>query len=143
MPLEITKIVTKSSVACAADAYVNNVLESGDVGTAWAESKWMQEVASAIQERLETHILERPPLDTYRTHGILIEVTKRTDYDFAHDAKWKSAKASENEGAKVRKEREIFLKALPEPLADPETGELIEPARVKAMKSIIRTTLQA
>ena len=132
--------LTKSAVQEAADLILDQLLTDGGIPEAWAKVKWLENLSEAVLQRLERHIVENPPTDTFKTGGVKIEVQYRKTYEYAHDAAWQTAKHEEQAAAEARKKREEFLKTLPEALADPNTGEMIEPARIVETKAIVKTT---
>ena len=56
--------------------------------------------------------------------GAKIRLSERRSYNFSKDFIW-------SEISKQKKQREEMLKHLSDPVADPETGEMIFPAQVK------------
>lgn len=60
-------------------------------------------------------------------YGCRFYIVGRKTYKFetCNDSKYNELKQSEKEISDKRKKREEFLKALTEPMADPETGEII------------------
>lgn len=136
-----TKNYTISSAASAADQVIKETLETGNVAQTYAQVRWVQEVLELVMRGLQKHVMEKPPTDTYHTGGMKLEVHSRREYEYTHDAAWREAQQTEKVASETRKVREKFLQALTEPLADPNTGELIEPARLLAMKPYIRCTI--
>ncbi|HOW26023.1 MAG TPA: hypothetical protein PK711_10170 [Bacteroidales bacterium] len=66
-------------------------------------------------------------------HGSQFQVTTRRTFDYTADAAW-------IELDRVKKEREEMLKHLQAPVADPETGEMILPAKLKTTQ-VLSVTL--
>ena len=57
----------------------------------------------------------------FRYGNAIIVKSSRSTYNYKNDTEW-------NRLDEDKKKREAFLKALDKPMADPETGEIIEPA---------------
>lgn len=132
---------TLSSATQAAEEVITETLETGNVAQTYAQVRWAQEVLELVMRGLQKHVMDNPPTDTYHTGGMKLEVHSRREYEYTHDTAWREAQHSEKVAAETRKAREKFLQSLTEPLADPNTGELIEPARLLAMKTYIRCTI--
>lgn len=74
---------------------------------------------AAIREALKT---------TDKINGCEVKVVDRKTYDFSEtNSDWVRLNISLEKLKKEIKEREAFLKALKSPVADPETGEIINP----------------
>ncbi len=65
--------------------------------------------------------------------GSRIQLSERRTYDFSDDSAW-------CELDKTKKQREEMLKHITQPVADPETGEMIYPAQFK-ITPVITITL--
>lgn len=73
---------------------------------------------------------------SFNAYGMMITKTMRTEYDFSKDATWNDLQGELSELKERIKARETFLKAIRSPLADPETGEIINPPTTKQTESI-------
>lgn len=73
---------------------------------------------------------------SFSAYGMMITKTMRTEYDFSKDATWNDLQGEISELKERIKARETFLKAIRSPLADPETGEIINPPTTKQTESI-------
>jgi len=65
----------------------------------------------------------------FEYQGARIQLSERKTYDFSADSKW-------NELCHNKKNREEMLKNLSDPVADPETGEMLYPAPFKTTQVI-------
>ena len=73
---------------------------------------------------------------TWRGVGFQVRAG-RTRYGYDHDSAWAEIKAQEKALAKQRRDREKFLKALPEEMVDPSTGEIVQPATETPGRSVL------
>lgn len=91
--------------------------------------KAMEEVIKTVRAGIREAVLTET--DKYNgvmeTDQVLVKVVESGRYDYSEDSVWNDLKSVEDNQAKQRKERETFLKALKNPVADPESGELINP----------------
>ncbi len=95
----------------------------------------MEEVVKRIKEGIADQVLaeaEKYGKD-FTFHGSQFQVTTRRTFDYSQDTIWTELDRS-------KKEREEMLKHLQAPVADPETGEMIYPARYKATQ-VLSVTL--
>jgi hypothetical protein len=76
-----------------------------------------------------------------RLGGAKIAITQRRDYGYDHDTKWVELKRVESAATEARKAHEKLMLALPSEMANTETGEVMKPAILLGVKSIITTTL--
>jgi hypothetical protein len=65
---------------------------------------------------------DKYPGKTFEAYGCRITKTGKTNYDYSEDTVWKELDAK-------KKEREKMLKGLTSEMVDPETGEIIKPAK--------------
>ena len=65
---------------------------------------------------------------SFDAQGAKFTITERKDYDFTEDPTYNELTSKINALKAKLKERESILKIISEPLADPETGEMINPA---------------
>ena len=73
--------------------------------------------------------LEKYGKDGKEVNGCKLTVSQRRTFDFSecnHEG-WRMAEEELNNWKETKKEAETFLKALKSPVADPETGEVINP----------------
>ncbi len=95
----------------------------------------MEELVKKIKEGIADQILaeaEKYGKD-FTFHGSQFQVTTRRTFDYSQDAIWADLDMA-------KKQREEMLKHLQAPVADPETGEMIYPARYKAIQ-VLSVTL--
>lgn len=76
----------------------------------------------------EVVLSEAPKYENSSLHGYEIKVKTRRNYEYGGDSKWIDLQAKEKFYGDQRKAREKFLQTLPSEMADPETGEIIQPA---------------
>ncbi len=87
----------------------------------------MEELVKKLKESIADQVLaeaEKYGRD-FTFHGSQFQVTTRRTFDYSADAVWSELDRS-------KKEREEMLKYLQVPVADPETGEMIYPAKHKS-----------
>lgn len=73
---------------------------------------------------------------TFETRGAKLTIRESAQYDYSEDSKWCDLK-SELDNIKARmKVREDMLKSLTGPVADPDTGEIINPAAKKSTTTV-------
>ena len=72
----------------------------------------------------------------------LMEMVKSRKFSYDHDSVWVDLNRQEKDIAAKRKQREAMLKALTEAVADPTTGEMIEPAVIQEVNHILKITLK-
>lgn len=78
---------------------------------------------------------------TIEINGVKISKRESPRFDFVgcDDEQWESLKKQEAEVKAKIKERENFLKALKEPVADVDTGNIINPPVIKVVESVTIT----
>lgn len=117
--------LTETQIKKFADKVADEV-ESGQYNPLQVELnlKAMEKAIKEVRNRIEVDIsLEAGKYDekVINLGGARIEKKQRTSYDFSRDTKWQELK-------KKIKDREQMLRNLSQPVADPETGEMIQPA---------------
>ena len=88
--------------------------------------KAMEELVNRIKDGISEAVLvevEKYP-KTFEFMGARFQLSERRTYDFSQDAVWKETSLS-------LKRREDLLKHLSIPVADADTGEVIQPAQFK------------
>lgn len=129
--------VTKLVIAATAQDYADRILELGEMSPlrAYIGVRSIYEVADLVMKALKSYALEDAEAnkgDTFR--GVSWKVSAgRTTYDYSHDATWASLTAQIKELEAKRKAREEFLRALPDDMVDPATGEFVSPAKIKSI----------
>jgi len=64
---------------------------------------------------------------SFEFKGAKFSISGRKTFDFVDDSEWFILNTQIEELKAKQKERETFLKAVTKPVADPETGEIINP----------------
>ena len=141
----ITQIAETKKQAVDFAAGIKQQILSGDIEPLIAakQLKVLEEIVKELRsdEEIQELILENAVNEgkEFKKHGAKFQVRATfTSYDFkvCNDTDWEQLEAQEKSFKKLRKEREKFLKAIPEfkQIADPETGELISaPAKRQKM----------
>ena len=92
----------------------------------------MGKIIEGIKDGLKDQLLEEASLEgakTFELNGVKFTKTERTTYYYNHCAKWNALKEEITA-------LEGMMKVAKAPFADPETGEIIEPARQSGSESI-------
>lgn len=120
--------------------YVQKALEQIDTGLYNPLSihlclKAMEELIKKIKEGISEQVLQEAEKygKSFDYMGARVQLTERRTYDYSKDDAWSQISRS-------LKQREELLKYLTAPLADTETGELINPIPFKTT-SIITISL--
>lgn len=110
----------------------------------FAKLKAINEMTAKAMELIKPEALTE--LERYGKGGkdsdaFKIETADRTDYDFStcNDSVWNDLQLQLSYIKECIKKRETFLKSLTEPVANPETGELITPPNRKTLTTIKTT----
>lgn len=108
----------------------------------FAKLKAINEMTAKAMELIKPEALTE--LERYGKGGkdsdaFKIETADRTDYDFTNDSVWNDLQTALSDIKERIKKRETFLKSLTEPVANPETGELITPPNRKTLTTIKTT----
>lgn len=137
----ISKTFGKSVIAENANIQADAIIENGDVVQSLIECKRIREFIDVLEERLKPAVINATPDGGLQIEGAKVTVSQRKEYDFSHDSTWLSLKTNEADTAQKRKEREKMLLNIMGEMADSSTGEIIEPAKLVTVKSIISVTL--
>lgn len=100
-------------------------------------SVWLDNLESLLKPNVIVEMTE----PNFQIMGAKITVSQKREFDYSHDTAWVNAKAAEFEAAQVRKDREKLLQAMTAEMADTQTGEMIQPAQLVSVKSIVSVTL--
>lgn len=96
--------------------------------------KAMEELVKKIKDGIADQVLAEA--EKYGRQfdylGAKVQLSERRSYDFSHDSTWSDLDQS-------KKQWEETLKHLSDPVADPETGEMIYPAQFKVTPFITIT----
>jgi hypothetical protein len=93
--------------------------------------KNLEETIKAIREQVKEDILAelaKYPDKTFEYNGVTFTKKNAVSYDYSNDSVWSSLK-------ETIKAREALLKNVTTPIADAETGEMIEPAIKKSTET--------
>ncbi|MBP6979035.1 MAG: hypothetical protein PHD61_11365 [Bacteroidales bacterium] len=95
----------------------------------------MEELVKRIKEGIADQVMVEANKygRDFTFHGSQFQITARRTFDYSADAIW-------TEMDRSKKQREEMLKHLQSPVADPNTGEMIYPARYKATQ-VLSVTL--
>jgi hypothetical protein len=137
----VPKSFGKSIIAESANLHADEIIENGDVVQSLIECKRIREFIDTLEERLKPAVINATPDGGLQVKGARITVSQKKEYDYSHDTKWLALKSEEAKLAQERKAREKMLLNLNAPMADTETGEIIEPAKLVSVKSIVAVTL--
>src|SRR5690625_568522 len=77
--------------------------------------------------------------EVYEAHGVKLqraETGVRYDYSKCGDSEWSELDKKIKELSDLKKERETFLKAMKTAVADPDTGEVINPPKRTATENV-------
>lgn len=123
--------ITKGTIDDIAERVVTDLLdtyESKDaIGILYSAKEAMDESYALLKERVKADFNAVPEVSR---NGLKIQTIPQVKYDYSHDVIWKEYTARIEAFTELRKQREIFLRNLTQPVADMETGEEILPARV-------------
>jgi hypothetical protein len=100
-------------------------------------SVWLDKLDSLLKPSVINEMTEK----TFQLEGATITVAERREYGYNHDSKWLTLKKAEEQASEARKAHEKLMLSLPTAFADTETGEVIHPAKLLGVKSIVSTTL--
>jgi hypothetical protein len=109
-------------------AFIDQVLSEVEIRQALpllARLQAMEAIIKGIKDGLKDQMLEEADLEgekSFTLNGVKYEKKSRATYYFHHCEKWSRLKDT-------LKGLEDMMKVAKEPFADPETGEVIEPAR--------------
>lgn len=122
------------------DQYAQKALEQIDTGLYNPLSiqlciKAMEELIKKIKEGISEQVMKEAEKygKSFEYMGARIQLTERRTYDYSNDDSW-------NQINRSLKQREELLKYLTAPLADTETGEIINPVPFK-VSSVISIVL--
>ncbi|MBP6977641.1 MAG: hypothetical protein KBB71_04935 [Lentimicrobiaceae bacterium] len=122
------------------DALSRRVLEEIDGGNhnplnIFLCLKAMEELVKRLKDGIADQVLAEAGKygKQFDYQGSRIQLSERRTYDFSYDSTW-------CELDKTKKQREEMLKHITQPVADPETGEMIYPAQFK-ITPVITITL--
>lgn len=98
--------------------------------------KAMEELIKKIKEGIAGQVIQEAEKygKSFEYHGAKIQLSQRRTYDYSMDDTWSQINRS-------LKQREELLKYLTAPLADTETGEIINPVQYK-ISNIITISLR-
>ena len=139
--LELAQTVplTKHAIQEKAAEDIFDLVNSGEINplNAYLFLKSLAEYVNAALNVLKPDAFNE--LDKYRKeggydfNGVKVEISQAPRrFDYSNDSRWSELQAEIDRLRKYQKEREAFLKKLQKPVVDPETGELIEPPKVKS-----------
>jgi hypothetical protein len=137
----ISKTFGKSIIAENANRQADEIIENGDAVQSLIECRRIREFIDTLEERLKPAVINATPDGGLQVKGVKITVSQKKEYDYSHDTRWLALKSEEAKLAQERKAREKMLLNLNAPMADTETGEIIEPAKLVSVKSIVAVTL--
>ena len=93
--------------------------------------KVMEELVKKLKKGIAEQVFSEA--EKYGRHfeyqGSRIQLSERKSYDYSADYKW-------NELSNEKRQREVMLKHLSEPVADPDSGEMLFPAPFKTTSVI-------
>jgi len=128
------KSITKTDIVDTANRIVVGLKDGEtDILESFIRLRALSDVLKDVQDQIKEYALEEAGKYETRSNLLGVEfdiVNGRRMYKF-DDAKLKALK-------EAVKERETMLKGLKEPVADMNTGELIQPAEVSYTKETIR-----
>lgn len=142
--IKLGALMTKREIARAGTDYANKILDLGETNPldAVIQLRALRDAVDRALDLLQDAAIDEAEMygrDDSERFGVKFQVRNaRTYYEFDHDTKWAEIKAAEQELAEQRKKREKFLCSLEDAVVDPETGEFVEPARIK---SVAKTSL--
>lgn len=124
---------TKSKQAAYAAAFVDHLLSEGsqDPLKTYIEAKALIEVLIKIEANLkDAAISQAAKFKGQKTvQGVKVEVRQGTPkYIYEHDRVWLELKNQITDLTDKLKERELFLKTMPNETVDGSTGEILQPA---------------
>lgn len=76
------------------------------------------------------------PGKTFELHSAKFTIRESVTYDYSTDSTWNELNSKLNAIKAEMKDRETFLKSLKTPVADPETGEMINPVSKSSTTSV-------
>ena len=113
---------TRDEITRFVDKATNEILDGNDnILAVSGKLKVMEDIVKGLRANLKDYIHEEAskyPDKTFDLSGFTFSKVNRTTYQYKMDAEW-------NRLDQARKDREAFLKALKTPVADPDSGELI------------------
>jgi hypothetical protein len=124
----LTKAQVKNVIHRATDDILDgthNVLE------VMANIRAMQDVIDGVKTGIMSAVLEEAAKygKTFRINGVEFTSTSRKTFDFGNTSAWSQRKEE-------LKQLETMLKNLSQPMADPETGEMMYPPTFKVTETI-------
>jgi len=134
------KHLGKSTLAEAANIQAAEIIESGDLQKAWVNLKKMEEFIDVMKSCLVEHVINATS-ETCEIEGAKIVNNQRREYGYDHDGKWVQLKKAEAQASEARKAHEKVMLSIPSEVADTMTGEVIQPAKLLGVKSVLTTTL--
>lgn len=118
------------------DHFVSKVLseiETREALPLLAKLTAMSKMIDGVKAGIKDQLLEEASLyggeKSFTINGVRYTLTNRTTYYYNHCSKWQQLDEQ-------KKALEGMMKAAKQPFADPETGEIIEPARQSGFESI-------
>lgn len=124
---------TKAEIANFAEKVLSEMDDTRGSLTMLARLTAIEQTVKLIKDGLKDKILEEASLysgeKSFEINGVRFTKTDRTTYYYNHCQKWQ-------ELDEKKKALEGMMKVAKEAFADPETGEIIEPARQSGSESI-------
>ena len=125
--------ISKSGIESVADAIATSVKEGEqDPLLVAANLKSMETLIASVKKKLADVITDSAyeyPENSFTKHGVKFTKGARKTYDYSSNPNWVEVDAK-------RKSIESLMKAIKEPIADPETGEIIDPPAFKTSEFI-------
>jgi hypothetical protein len=128
--------LTKSQI----DSFARKALDEIDTGMYHPLAihlclKVMEELVKKLREGIAEQVIEEAEKyggKDFEFGGAKIQLSNRRTYDFSQDHTW-------TELDQAKKERENMLKNLSQPVADPDSGEMVYPAAFKVTQVLTVT----
>lgn len=125
--------LSKQQLNSFAQTAIEEALEGDhDLLELYATLKGMEDMTKVIKKGIHEHVLEEAnkyPGKSFDHKGVTFTGTVRKSYDYSSDPTWIALDMK-------KKAREKLMQTIQEPLADTETGEIIQPAGFKSSESI-------
>jgi len=138
--IKIEQAITKETVKDVSQFYIDKIV-NGEVSplAAHLQLKLLTDVIENIKKDEDVINAVLNEADSYRNQkfmGFYPKVSERKNYEFNDTKLTDYNKELDVIKAKI-KDREDFLKAVKEPVIDPDTGELIEPVDWRSKRYIV------
>lgn len=137
--LDVDFPMKRKAISTYAERLTSEIDNFQDPLEALARVKFLQKVLKECEGKLQEMAqqeLSRHGGKYVILDGVKYELkTNGTRYDYSHDSKWQQLKSALDEHQKL-------MRSIKKPVADTETGELIEPARKKEGVENINVTFK-